>query len=87
MGLEVVVQSSSRVRDWLGLEIGESCLFEAGPIVGWTHSAFVKIVVCDAWTAKVAGDLGTREGFRCGSFTSFYISATLFVPLLSGGGT
>ena len=31
MGLEVVVLSSSRVRDWLGLENGESCLFEAGP--------------------------------------------------------
>ena len=29
MGLEVVVLSSSRVRDWLGLENGESCLFEA----------------------------------------------------------
>ena len=76
MGLECVVLSSSRVRDWLCLEIGESCLFEAGPIVGWNHSAFLKSLVCDAWTAKVAGDLGTKEGFRCGSFTSFYISAT-----------
>ena len=62
-------------------KFGESCLFKAGPIVGRPHSAFLKIVVCDAWTAKVAGDLGTREGFRCGSFTSYFASQQLFLFL------